>query len=130
MRPISEDRINCVKKHLKDGLSIRKVVRKTGESHGTVQRIKKETNLTSENEKGGRPKSLSVREERYLVDAVTVKGKENAKQAQKAMENDLGKIVSANTVRNTLRQAGLVSFIKPKKPAISEKTAKIVRIGL
>ncbi|KAG0755859.1 hypothetical protein G6F22_020473 [Rhizopus arrhizus] len=36
------------------------------------------------------------------------------------LENDLQKIISAETVRKSLRRSGLTSFLKPQKPLLSE----------
>ncbi|EIE89009.1 hypothetical protein RO3G_13720 [Rhizopus delemar RA 99-880] len=75
-------------------------------------------------DKGGRPKALTKREQQHLVRAVTVDGLENAVQAQQSLEQNLGKSVSVNTVRRALRDAGLVSFVRPKKPLINERNRK------
>ncbi|KAG1367473.1 hypothetical protein G6F61_012883 [Rhizopus arrhizus] len=76
------------------------------------------------NDKGGRPKALTKREQQHLVRAITADGLENAVQAQQSLEQNLGKSVSVDTVRRTLKDAGLVSFVKPKKPLINERNRK------
>lgn len=96
----------------------------TGESRGTVQRVKKMLNIPATGNKGGRPKALTKRDEKYIVQAVTIKGKENAVEATHGLEQDLGKSVSVHTVRRALRRAGLVSFVKPKKPLLTAKHKK------
>ena len=123
MQPISEDRVNNIKKHLLDGLSIRSTMKKTNETRSTVHKIQKQLHFMEKNA-GGRPKKLTTREEQYLVQAVTIKGKDNATEATKALKNNLGKVVSVDTVRRVLKNAGLKSYVKPKKPNMSEKNRK------
>jgi hypothetical protein len=51
-------------------------------------------------------------------------GKTNATEVQKALAESIGVAVSAATVRRALKEAGLVSFVKPKKPLLSAKNVK------
>ncbi|KAG1490974.1 hypothetical protein G6F53_013169 [Rhizopus delemar] len=105
---------------LKNGYSISKTVKTTGASRGTVQNVRKTIKNEVNSIKAGRPKLLSNRDDQYLVRLVTVKGQENAVEARNTLENDLQKVVSAQTVRRSLRRSGLTSFVKPQKPLLSE----------
>ena len=60
MKKISQGRINNIKKHLLDGLTISEVMRETNESRGTVQRVKETMDLPPSNNKGGRPKVFVI----------------------------------------------------------------------
>ena len=130
MQPISEDRVNNIKKHLLDGLSIRSTTKKTNEARSTVNKIQKQLHFMEKNA-GGRPKKLTTREEQYLVQAVTIKGKDNATEATKALKNNLGKVVSVDTVRRALKNAGLKSYAKPKKTKhVGKEPKSSPRLGI
>ena len=124
MQKISQERINNIKKHLLDNLTTSEVMAATGESRGTVQRVKKMLKIPATGNKGGRPKALTERDQRYIVQAVTIQGKGNAVEATHGLEQGLGKSVSVYTVRRVLGRAGLVSFVKPKKPLLTVKHKK------
>ncbi|KAG0925040.1 hypothetical protein G6F29_013750 [Rhizopus arrhizus] len=98
MQPISEDLRNRIISCLKSGYSISKTVKITGASRGTVQNVRKTIKNEVKSIKAGRPKLLSSRDDQYLVRLVTVKGQENAVEARNTLENDLQKIVAAETV--------------------------------
>lgn len=55
---------------------------------------------------------------------LTLGGKKNAVEVQQALKSDLNVSVCADTVRKALKEAGLQSFIKPKKPLLSQKNIK------
>ncbi|EIE78897.1 hypothetical protein RO3G_03602 [Rhizopus delemar RA 99-880] len=103
MQPISED-----------------LLKTTGASRGTVQNVRKTIKNEVNSIKAGRPKLLSSRDDQYLVRLVTVKGQENAVEARNTLENDLQKVVTAQTARRSLRRSGLTSFVKSQKPLLSE----------
>jgi uncharacterized protein (DUF2267 family) len=55
---------------------------------------------------------------------VTTGKLDNAVKVKKALQNDLGIIVSPDTVRRALRGAGLGAIEKPKKPLLSVKNVR------
>ena len=124
MKPISKTSETIIKKHLSDGLSQRAVAQRTGFSRGTVGRIAKVVLPTDKKAKTGRPSKLSARDEAFCVRNITIGGKENAVQVQKALKNELGISASPSTVRRALLRGGLGSFIRPKKPFLSQKNVK------
>ncbi|KAG1329243.1 hypothetical protein G6F63_011457 [Rhizopus arrhizus] len=105
MQPLTKDRKNTIELYLCQGFSYK-------------------LGLPARSDKGGRPKALTKREQQHLVRAVIADGLENAVQAQQSLEQSLGKSVSVDTVRRALKDAGLVSFVKPKKPSINERNRK------
>lgn len=125
MRQVSASVEIGVKKHLNDGLSCRQIGRKMDISHSTVSRISKKMNSNGKKSKGGRPSKLSTRDKTFCVRQITIGNKENATEVKDSLQNDLGIDVSARTVCRVLREAGLVSFIKPKKPSLSPKNIKL-----
>ncbi|EIE85840.1 hypothetical protein RO3G_10550 [Rhizopus delemar RA 99-880] len=120
MQPISENLRNRIISCLKNGYSISKTANIAGASRGAAQNVRKTIKNEVNSIKTGRPKLLSNRDDQYLVRLVTVKGQENAVEARNMLENDLQKVVSAQTVRRSLRRSGLTSFVKPQKPLLSE----------
>ena len=124
MQPLTEDRKNAIELYLRCGFSYHKIAKIVKVSSSTVHKVRLELGLPARNDKGGRPNVLTKREQPHLVRAVTTNGLENAVQAQQSLEQDLGKSVSVDTVRRALRDAGLVSFVKPKKPLINERNRK------
>lgn len=124
MKKISQDRINNIKKHLLDGLTILEVMKETNESRGTVRRVKETMGLPPSNNKGGKPKVLTEREQKFLVQTITTGGKSNAVEARKELQEQLVKTVSDETVRRSLKASGMVPFVKPKKPLLTSKHRK------
>ncbi|KAG1224361.1 hypothetical protein G6F67_009521 [Rhizopus microsporus] len=92
-----------------------------GESRGTVRRVKEMLKIPATGNKGGSPKALTERDQKYIVQAVAIKSKGNSVEATHGLEKGLGKSVSVHTVRRALKRAGLVSFVKPKKPLLTAK---------
>ncbi|KAG1166703.1 hypothetical protein G6F36_012840 [Rhizopus arrhizus] len=124
MQPLREDRKNTIELYLRQGFSYHKIAKMVKVSSSTVHKIRLKVGLPARNDKGGRPKALTKREQQHLVRAITADGLENAVQAQQSLEQNLGKSVSVDTVRRALKDAGLVSFVKLKKPLINERNRK------
>jgi hypothetical protein len=74
--------------------------------------------------KGGRPQALSEADKRYCTRQVTKGRLDNAVKVKKALQKDLGIIVSPDTVRRALRGAGHGAIEKPKKPLLSVKNVR------
>jgi transposase len=106
---------------LMSGKSIREVSTKTGVSKSEVGRLRsKLLPCDTVKDKGGRKKILNEEEEKKIVKLVS-KGKlENATSASNFMEMEIGKKISLQTIRRTLKTYGLKSHIKKKKPFLSE----------
>ncbi|KAG1328483.1 hypothetical protein G6F63_011844 [Rhizopus arrhizus] len=121
MQPLTQDRKNTIELYLRQGFSYHKIAKIVKVSSSTVHKVRLELGLPTRNDKGGRPKALTKREQQHLVHAITADGLENAVQAQQSLEQNMGKSISVDTVRRALKNAGLVSFVKPKKPLINER---------
>lgn len=124
MKVIPQEIKDNIKKHLQDGLSHRKIALKFGVSHYTVNQMALKLIPDRKVAKGGRPKLLTDRNKAYCVRQITLHGKENAREVQKSLKEDLNIEVSDSTVRRALQDMGMGSFVKPKKPHLSQKNIK------
>lgn len=127
MKPLSNDLVCSVKKLLGDGLSIRKIAQKLNIGKSTVSRLGAKHFGDRLKAKTGRPVKLTNRDRQYCVRQITVGmgNKENAVEVTKSLREDLGIHVSPDTVRRSLHASGISSIIKPKKPHLSHKNARV-----
>lgn len=124
MKPITkETRLRAIK-YFSDGLSNRKIAAIIGVDSKTVDKIAREVYPDRIKCKGGQPKKLTERGKQFCVRKITIGKQENAVSVQKSLKNELDVDVSAQTVRNYLKSAGLQPIVKPKKPLLSKKNIK------
>lgn len=124
MRPISDSKKRIAKYYLQQGESEREVALKVRLSKSMVHKISAELKMHGPKLKGGRIGKLTSRDKTFCVRSVVRDGKTNAVDVKKALKETLGVDVSACTVRRALKEAGLVSFVRPTKPCISRKNVK------
>ncbi len=124
MAGITADQRDSVISLLKSGASTREVVKRVGISLGAVSKIGKQNCNNRDKNKGGRRSILSAADKRHCVHLVTKGRLENAVQVQKQLKMDYSIDVSVETIRRALKEAGLGSFEKEKKPALSDTNAK------
>jgi transposase len=110
MQPLTEDRKKTIELYLRQGFSYHKIMNIVKISSSTVHKVRLKLSLPARNDKGGRSKALTKREQQHLVRAITADGLENAAQAQQFLEQNLGKSISVDIVRRALKDAGLVSL--------------------
>jgi len=124
MKPISKDIENSIIQHLNSEDSYRKTARAVGVSLATVQRVANRALPGRKVEKKGRPPKLTERDKLYCVRQLTIGGKETAVDVAKSLREELGVSVHVDTVCNVLREKGLGTIVKPKKPNLSPKNVK------
>jgi transposase len=124
MKQISKNIENDIINNLQNGLSNRETAKRADVSHATVNRIAKKAFPRRVVERKGRPPKLTLRDKHYCVRQITMGGKETAVDVKRSLENDIGVSVCNNTVRNVLRDMGIGSIVKPKKPYLSPKNVK------
>lgn len=124
MRPISRDKEANILALIEKGNSSRKIARSLGLSQSTVNRVRKRHSHNLDLSKGGRPRVLTEQEKRYASRLVTVGGLETATEVAKVIRRETGVEMCDNTLRNALREQGLSSSKKIKKPFLSEKNIK------
>jgi transposase len=124
MKSISKDIENQIIQHLNAGESHRKIAQIVGVGRSTVQRVANRMFPGRTIEKNGRPPKLTERDKLYCVRQMTLGRKKTAVEVVRCLEQELGISVSVNTARNALKEKGLGSFVKPKKPYLSNKNVK------
>ena len=87
---------------------------RTGLGKGTVGRIRKEVEGNKENHFGGCPSELSTCDKHTILCKITTGKLDNAIQATKFIYSIIPDPVSSQTVRRTLKEAGLHSATKKK----------------
>ena len=103
---------------LEQGHSLSKVAAKLSLSKATVQRIRKAHLSRLVQRKPGYPKLLSVQQTRQIVRKITSGQLDTAVDATKFLQQHEQVTVDANTVRRALKQSGLKSAVKQKKPLL------------
>jgi transposase len=121
MKPTSPATISNVVALLNQNLSTREIAERTGTSQSTVCNIKK-THLPGRiGKKPGRPAALDVRQRRLIMRKVTLGQLDTAIDVQRYLQEAEETKVHADTVRNCLKEAGLRSFTKAKKPLLTKR---------
>lgn len=124
MKPITWDKRLRAIKYLSDGLSNLKIAAIIGVDSKTVDKMAREVFPDKVKSKGGQPKELTEREKLFCVRKLTIDKQENAVDVQKWLKNELNVNVSAQTVRNCLKNVGIQPIVKPKKSLLSKKNIK------
>jgi transposase len=124
MRPINNLKKKSAELHLQRGKSEREVASIVGISKSMVHKINAGLKKDCPKLVGGRVGKLSSRDKAFCVRSAVKDGKSNATEVKKALEEAIGVVVSVATIRRALKDAGLISFVKPKKPLLSKKNVK------
>jgi len=112
---------------LQKGCTIRAVAKSQNIDPSTVSRIKKRwlENHSLENKpKPGRPPTINKLTQRRITNLITSRRCSSAVEAQKVLEEKENINISAPTIRRILRNNGLVSRVKRKKPYLSKEHQK------
>ena len=137
MRKLSVDKTNIIISHLKEHKSANQVSSLLHVSRVTIQKITKKAGIILQDKSPGLPCSLSQRAQHSITHKIQSGQVNTAVEAQKNIVSDLGIDVSVETVRRSLRKAGMRSAPKVKKPFLSQhhrkirlEFAKVTRTGL
>ncbi|KAI1001531.1 hypothetical protein K3495_g6669 [Podosphaera aphanis] len=109
---------------LKGGNSCRDVAIRVNCSPCVVGRLRKTISNIGSGSKGGRPSKLTPRLRRQIVHDITNETHRTPKQVAAALEEAYSISVTPQTVRNVLRQAGLKTWKKVEKPALTRRHRK------
>jgi len=121
MRPIPPAQRATVISLLHEDYSVRQIQSQTGIGKSTIGRIKQEAKLDKENNKGGRPSKLSLRDKNSIIRQITTGKLDNAVQAAKFINSILPNPVCTQTVRNALKEGGFRAIIKKKRPLLKRR---------
>jgi transposase len=121
MKQLSPETRNLIINGLKNGLPATKTATMYAVSRSSVNNIRKVHLPTIQKSRGGRPQKLTVREKRKLVRLITSGEVDTAVEAQRQLTGDTGKAVHPDTIRNVLKEEGMRSFVKPKKPLLAKR---------
>jgi len=108
----------------KRGESYREIGKTLKLSFSTVRHVIKkyeETNSTKNRRRSGRPKALTVREQRNIIKEAIKNPFVSAQSLSADIATSSGKTVSAQTVRNVLHSAKIYGRAARKKPFINDK---------
>jgi transposase len=124
MKRLSEDtRLNVIAL-LSDGCSHVDISKRLGVSVGAIHNIRSKHLPDLEKSVGGRKRKLSEQDKRRCVRLITSCEVETATRVSKMMENEVGVSASRQTVARALKECGMESAEKQKKPALSSKNIK------
>jgi transposase len=92
-----------------------------GCSKATISRLAKKVNHDKENLKGGRPKKLTIVNERAIISQINIGKAENAIEIAKNLNNIINNPVSIQTIQNVLKKRNMKAVVKKKKPLLSAR---------
>ena len=116
MKPISKEISNNIITLLDSGLSLCQIGLQLGVSHLTVRRVRDKARLNKG--QGGRPTKLTITDKRKLLRMVMSGKADTAVQLSQELKMSTDTTVSAETVRCTLKGAGMKAVVKKKKPQL------------
>lgn len=125
VRPLSKEVVRQIHQLLQEGKSCRAIAAALEVSKSVV--IKTRKNMASPPPicRSGRKKILSTVLERRVLRDLRTQKVENAVQIHKNLVEYAGVKLSVETVRNTLRAAGLKGHVKIKKPLLTQRHKKL-----
>jgi len=118
MKAISTAQHNSVVSLLNEGYSQHQIKAKTDLGKGTINRMSKEVDGNKENNSGGHPSKLSVRDKQLIVHQIKSGKLENAVEATQFINGIIPNPVTPQTVRNALKESRFYSATKKKTPLL------------
>ena len=107
MCPILYAQCSTIISLLHEHYSVHEIQSKTGIGKSTIGRIKKQVDTNKENNKGGQPFKLSPYDKQFILYQITTGKLDNAVQVANFINSILPNPVSAQKVRNVLKENGL-----------------------
>jgi transposase len=118
MKKISKEIENSIISLLDKDHSSWQIAAQLSVSHATVMRVHSKSRPTTQKQKGGRPKKLTVTDKRNIVRNVTSGKVDTTVDLVKTVKESIGIDVGPDTIRRSLKEAGLKAATKPKKPLL------------
>ncbi len=104
-----------------------KIATKLNVSDGTVRNYLKKHGIEKQNNQGGRPKILNLREERYVLREFENGNIQTTTHGVSCIKEKTGKNVSRDLISKMLKKDGFKNYRSIKKPSISSKNKKARR---
>lgn len=118
MKSISEETHNKIVSLLDNGLSSHKIAAQLNIGRATVDRVREKSRPNIKKSRGGRPAKLTETDKRRLVRTITSGKTDNAAQLSRELKETTNIVLSTQTVRRALKEAGLKAATKKKKPQL------------
>lgn len=120
MRPLAPSIVKNAITQLGRGMSCREVANALKISITSVERIRKREETNIPPIKYGGPSKISKEGRRYLTRQYVTGNLETLKDGQQFIQSTEGVHVAAQTVRNHLMSEGLATYVKHKRPNLTE----------
>ncbi|KAI0997630.1 hypothetical protein K3495_g10558 [Podosphaera aphanis] len=124
MKPLSQSKIDVILHHLDHGLSIRSIARECNVSVSTVSCIHKRHCPDLQVNLEGQPGLLSEHDSRHTVSTITSGKADTAAEVAQNIRDMKNCSISVDTVRRTLKKAGLKAVVKKNKRKLKAKQKK------
>ncbi|KAI1004657.1 hypothetical protein K3495_g3560 [Podosphaera aphanis] len=121
MRPLSQSKIDDILHHLDHGLSILSIARDCNVSVSTVSSIRNRHRPDLRVNLGVRTHLLSEHDTRHAARTITSGNADTAAEVAQKIRDMKNCSISVDTIRRTLKKAGLKAVVKKKKPKLTAK---------
>ena len=118
MKHISKEISNNIISLLDNGLSLRQIATQLGVSHTTVMRERMKARPNIQKRQGGQPTKLTITDKRQIIRTITSGKVDTAVQLVQELRTTTTTHVGADTIRRSLKQAGMKAITKKKKPRL------------
>src|ERR1700735_2750900 len=124
MKPVSAAQRNHILSLLDSGHSGYDIHSQTGVSVASISRLRSRHHPYIKKASGGRPSKLSEQDICYAIRLIGTGKAENAVQVTKALQDSTNQSLSAQTVRNGMKEVGMKAVVKKKRPLLTKKHRK------
>ena len=121
MKPLSSEKTLSILSLLDSGSSVRQIATLTGASIGAISALRSEHRPNLPKSLGGRPSKLSSIDIRHAQRLISSGKAENAVQIARTLNDISNHPISVQTVRRSLKSAGLKALTKKKMPFLSKR---------
>ena len=121
MRPLSDAKRNNVISLLTSGSSFKQITIATGVSRGTISQIRSQYCPNLPKSFGGRPAKLNSTNVRHALHLITSEKEEHAVGVTRHLRTITNQPLSAQTVRRSLKSAGMKAVVKKKRPLLKKR---------
>ena len=121
MKALSTSQTSHILYLLDSGHSGHDISSQTGVSTAAISRLRSRHRPYLKKAPGGRPSKLSDHDTRYALRLIGTGKADNAVQVTKSLQNITNQPLTAQTVRNHLKEMGMKAVVKKKWPKLSPK---------